>query len=412
MKCPTCQHEVTGRFCPNCGTDVRVTRPASDPNSTSVISPADLRQYAQRRPGPTLPGAGEPQSPPTQVNPSAAVPPSTYPQAPAHTPYGAASQGPYGQQPYAPQPEYGQLPASGQQPQSPHEFAPTGVQTGYPQQAPARKGRPLLVIALVLGGVLLLAIAGIVVLAHLPRSDSGKVKFGTAFKRSGNAFSIQNETSTFGPSDQVAWVGLLKDDVPAGSLRRTIARVNGNGSSSVIVSGPVQFTTQTSSRINQVAARESVASLEEVGINPPGTYRVTYLSNGKTEATGTFTLSGASPIGSIFFGTSTSEGVITGLSQHSIFGHKDTMTYAAHFPAPEGPGKLTVRFVRIRSDGSEQPVSHGLYDDLTTSGIRVRVNQISAADLPRYGASKPGVYILRYIKGKALLAEGKFTLHR
>jgi hypothetical protein len=68
--------------------------------------------------------------------------------------------------------------------------------------------------------------------------------------------------------------------------------------------------------------------------------------------------------------------------------------------------------VRIRSDGSEQPVSHGLYDDLTTSGIRVRVNQISAADLPRYGASKPGVYILRYIKGKALLAEGKFTLHR
>lgn len=421
--------------------DVQEGRPASDMNSTSVLNAADLQQYVRNHQDPSPSQTAGPQTPSTQTNPSGSVPPSQHSQNPGYgeqashgnpeSPYGGGpSSNPqqpgygqpasYGQPPpfsqqsaYGQQPEYGQQPGYGQQQgygpaPNPYATPQGGVGVAAPPP-PKRRRRPLLVIAGVLGGLLLLAIAAVVVFALLAKHDSGTVKFGTGFKKSGSSFSIQDERSTFAPSGTVAWVGMLKDDVAPGALRRTIARVNADGSKTVIVSEPVRFTSQTSSKINQVAARETVASLEEAGVNPPGTYRVTYISNGKQEASGSFTLSGASPMGKIFFGTSAAGGVVTGVSQHSTFGRKDTMTYAAHFPSPQGTGKLTVKFVRIRPDGSEQVVSHGLYDDLTSSGIRVRVNRIPASDLPRYGVNKSGVYILRYLKGTSVLAEGKFT---
>jgi hypothetical protein len=212
-------------------------------------------------------------------------------------------------------------------------------------------------------------------------------------------------------SDHVAWVGYLSESVDATTLRRTITRINANGSRTVLVNRAVQLSSSTSNKVDQVAADSSVAALEELGVNPPGTYEIVYLSRGKTESRGRFTLTGSSPVGQVFFARSATDSMIAGVSQNGSFRRSDTMNYAAHFAGPQGPGRLTVRIYRIQSDGSEALVSRGLYDDLKDAGLWVRVNQVSIRDLMGYGANKSGTYILGYYKKKTLLAQGKFTLH-
>lgn len=416
VKCPTCQHEVSGRFCPNCGTDVQSVTGAGqpgapDPSATAIMNPADLAPYLRSPQPPSNAPAGGPQQPPIGQAPfpQQAPPVDSPPGQPGAQPqYGAApTPPPYfsAQTPY-PQPQTPSVPQG--QPQ----YAPPYGQpmTAVPVTR-VRRGRRLLIAVFgVIGALIVIGIAAAVIVAKLGSSDSGKIKFGTSYKDTASTFSIQNEKTSFSPSDHVAWVGFLSHNVAPSSLRRTIALVKTNGTTRTIVDQPVKFVNSISGKVGQVAFEESIAKLEEVGISPPGKYRFSYLSNGKTEATGTMRLTGASPAGKVFFGTSSSDSMIAGVSQQSTFGPKDTMHYAAHFARPQPAGRLSVLLIRISSDGSEQTVSQGLHDDLTDPRTFVRLDRIAMSDLRSFGANSSGTYILRYTKGSSVLAEGKFTL--
>lgn len=362
MQCPTCQHEVSGRFCPNCGTDVQALtgagRPnSSDPNATAVLSREELAAYRERlRSGSTEAGAQQPPEQPVQG-----------------TGYGTAR---------------------------------------VVEPPPGRRRRTGLLVAIVIA-VALFALGGVavLVLSHFNNADRGKVKFGTSYADNGSKFSVEHPRSSFSPTQHVAWVGYLSEGVDATTLRRTITRINPDGSRTVLVNRTVQLSSSTSNKVDQVAADSTVAALEELGVNPPGTYEIAYVSNGKTEAKGQFRLTGSSPSGQVFFGHAATDAMIAGVSQNATFSRADTMNYAAHFVRPAGPGRLTVRIYRIQSDGSQTLVSKGLYDDLKDSGLWVRVNQVAVRDLMGYGANASGTYILGYYRQKDLLAQGKFTLH-
>lgn len=453
MRCPTCQHDVRGRFCPNCGTEVQRNAEASnpqgsarDPNATSVISAADLAAFAAAReresqsaPPSAADGAQEPLAPEGSSGQGFAPPPrygqTTPPGQPGQSarspdqtaPLYYTTAPPRGEQPLygdtTPPPDghalYGATTTPGAQPteQPPGTYAPSSGEPPYgataTMAAPAgrRKRSPLLLVGLIVAALILLGAIAVAALVLFGSHDNGTIKFGTSYKDNGGAFQIQGARSSFSPSDKIAWVGYLNDSVDPKTLRRTIDLLPSGGPPRAVVNRAVTITSATSGTINRVATQASIADLESEGVNPPGTYRVTYAARGKKEAQGTFTLTGRPVAGKIFFGTSMTNALVTGLSTSTTFGSSGPFDFVAHFTHPAGVKKLSVRFFYIRSDGSEQQVSDNtVQDTIGDAGAWMSKNQLTMARLRDFGVTSRGTYFVRYFRGSQQLAEGRFTL--
>jgi hypothetical protein len=119
----------------------------------------------------------------------------------------------------------------------------------------------------------------------------------------------------------------------------------------------------------------------------------------------------ATVVGTISFGThyKTVNGDFKIVGATHSFGPGQPVAYVAYIPGGAGTKHMTVAFFS-QSNGKTTEVSHHPWN-VTNIHDTEFANRYTKSDMNEYGIIRPGTYIMRFYRGKVLLAQGTFYRH-
>lgn len=113
--------------------------------------------------------------------------------------------------------------------------------------------------------------------------------------------------------------------------------------------------------------------------------------------------------GRISFGTGYDPTTLKVTGAKSTFGVKSkSIAWSAEFTEQAGATELTLVLASKRQGGAEESI-HQEAISISNPAFGILANQ---ADLASIVGNRPGTYVLRYLRGAVVLAEGEFTLVR
>lgn len=115
---------------------------------------------------------------------------------------------------------------------------------------------------------------------------------------------------------------------------------------------------------------------------------------------------GAAP-GSITFGTILDSGLVISDPATSFDANVPQIAWSAVLKDKVGATSITLVFASVAADGSETVIQQ---TDVPVSSPDFNVLGSGGVDLATLAGNAPGTYVLRYIRGGTVLAEGEFAL--
>lgn len=115
--------------------------------------------------------------------------------------------------------------------------------------------------------------------------------------------------------------------------------------------------------------------------------------------------------GVVEFGSAYANNPLRIVQPHSSFGPNDTVAWVAHLAQDAGTTSLTREFIRVRRGGHKIAVYQTVVT-LSSPSDNALGLALPVSALATKGVTSPGTYILRYLRGSTVLAEGTFTLVR